>query len=219
MALPYRVPHRIETERLVLRRFVADDAAQLAAVIPRNMDHLRTFMKWIAFEPQTIEQREQLIADFARKFDTGEDYTLGMFNTEGELVGSTGYHVRTAPDRLAIGYWIDQDHEGQGFVTEACAALTHVALKIAGADIVDISHAPRNTRSAAVPARLGYVRQGTSGEECFDSGDMQPSVTWFATQATLHTQPLASTPRPRTFAAAGTALPWPARDDERASPA
>lgn len=203
MTATYRVPYRIETDRLVLRRFVTADATQLATVIPRNIDHLRTFMEWIAFEPQTIEQREQLIAEFARKFDAGEDYTLGMFTHDGALVGGTGFHVRTDPDRLAIGYWIDQGHEGQGLVTEACAALTWVALETAGADIVDISHAPRNARSAAVPARLGYTRQEDSGERCFDSGDKYESVTWFATSATLTTEPLVSTPPPRVVDAAG----------------
>lgn len=206
MSPTYRVPRHIETERLVLRQYVTRDAAQLATVIPRNFDHLRTFMEWTKFEPQTVAQREQWIANVARQFDDGEDYTLGIFALDGALVGGTGYHVRTDPDRLAIGYWIDQDHEGHGLVSEACAALTYVALKIAGADIVDISHAPGNVRSAAVPARLGYARQKDSGEQCFADGEKQPSVTWFATRATLDSEPMASASHPRAFDGAGAGM-------------
>lgn len=207
MTVAYRVPHRVETTRLVLRRYVIPDAAQLAAVIPRNLDHLRTFMEWTAFEPQSVEQREQWIAQVAQKFDDGDDFTLGMFTHDGALVGGTGFHVRTDPDRLAIGYWIDQDYEGQGLVTEACAALTRVALEIAGADIVEIAHAPRNVRSAAIPARLGFAQRHDSTEQCFDSGDKYPAVAWFATRAALLAEPLASTPRPRVFDGAGDQVP------------
>lgn len=205
----YRVPPRIETERLVLRRYVAADAPQLATVIPRNLDHLRTYMEWAAFEPQTVPQRERWIAQVAQQFEAGEDFTLGMFTHEGALIGGTGYHVRTDPDRLSLGYWLDADHLGQGLVTEACAALTQVGLAIAGATIIGISHAPSNVRSAAVPARLGFERQESTTEQCFDSGGTQPSVNWFATRATLEREPLASLPRPRVLDASGATVSWP----------
>ncbi|MFW2513581.1 GNAT family N-acetyltransferase [Demequina sp. SO4-13] len=207
--MAFSVPHRIETERLVLRRYVESDAQQLATVITRNLGHLRTYMEWAEFEPQTVQQREQLIAEFARQFDEGEAFTLGMFTRDGTLVGGTGYHVRTDPDRLALGYWIDSEHEGRGLVTEACAALTRVALEVAGAEIVDISCAPSNVRSAAVPARLMFERQERPGQQCYDSGVKHDSITWFATRATLATEPLASTPRPRAFDSDGEVVPWP----------
>ncbi|MFW7413978.1 GNAT family N-acetyltransferase [Demequina sp. SO4-18] len=216
--MAYLVPHRIETERLVLRRFERSDARALATVIQRNLDHLRAYMEWAQFEPQSVAQREQWIAEVNRQFDAGEDYTLGMFTRDGALVGGTGYHRRTEPDRLALGYWIDRDLEGRGLVTEACAALTHVAIRIAGTGIVDISHAPSNGRSAAVPARLGFQRQQGSGQQCYDRGEKHGSVTWFATAATLAAEPLASTPRPRVTDATGTEVPWPSPVVPRGSP-
>ena len=211
----YAVPHRIETERLVLRRYVRADAQALAIAIPRNLDHLRRYMEWAAFEPQSVEQRQDWIADVDAKADAGEDFTLGMFlragpGDDGELVGGTGLHVRTGPDRLAIGYWIDADRQGRGLVTETCAALTRVALELAGADVVEISHAPSNHRSAAVPERLGFHRQLTSGEQCFDSDGKEPAVSWFATREDLAHEPLSSAVRPRAFGADGAELPWPA---------
>lgn len=203
------VPHRIETERLVIRRYVQDDAVALATVIPRNLDHLRQYMEWTAFEPQSVAQRREWIAEVAAKADAGEDFTLGVFLRDGTFVGGTGLHVRTEPDRLAIGYWIDAEHEGRGLVTEAATALTRVALELAGAAVVDISHAPSNIRSAAVPHRLGFDRQDSSGERCFDSGCTEPSVTWFATRAHLERDPLAAAPRPRAFDGHGDEVPWP----------
>jgi RimJ/RimL family protein N-acetyltransferase len=209
----YRIPSRIETERLVIRRYVEADAEQLAAVVTANIDHLKRFMEWIKHEPQSVEQRREWIAEVNRKFDAGEDYTLGIFEREAgggasTYIGGTGFHVKTEPDRLEIGYWIDKDHEGKGLVTEAAAALTRVALEYAGAEIVDITHAPANERSAAIPQRLGYNREADSLDVCHDSGEMLPSVRWRAHADTLVSEALASTPRPHVFAADGTPRAW-----------
>ncbi|WP_159448855.1 GNAT family N-acetyltransferase [Demequina sp. NBRC 110053] len=223
--MPYAVPQRIETERLVLRPYVATDAEALAAVVPRNMDHLRRYMEWIAFEPQTVEQRRAWIADVNGKWDADTDFTMGIFlqGGEAELVGGTGFHVRTDPDRLEIGYWIDAGHEGRGLVTEAVAALTRVGLELAGADLVDIAHAQTNVRSGAIPSRLGFVREEraraplfdagapvAASRECADDGAMVPAVTWRASRETLSREPLASWPRPLAFDAAGSQIAWPA---------
>lgn len=208
---PWNIPSRIETERLVVRRYENADAEALVDVVTRNIAHLERYMEWIKFEPQTVEQRREFIADVNGKFDSGEDYTLGIFERDsGEYVGGTGFHVRTEPARLEIGYWIDAGHEGKGLVTEASAALTRVALEYAKAEIVDITHAPTNTRSATIPQRLGYVLQPGALDACFDAGDTAPSVHWWATRETLATEPLASTPRPEIFDATGAPLEWPA---------
>lgn len=210
MAEPrWQIPHRIETDRLVLRRYVREDAEQLAEVVPRNVPHLERFMEWTKHEPQTVEQRREFIDAENVKFDAGEGYTMGIFDLDGQLIGGTGFHVKDDPERLEIGYWIDQDHEGRGLVTEAAIALTRVALEFAQSPIVDISHAPENTRSAAIPQRLGYELQPIEGHDCHDSGQTVHAVTWWATTAVLTQEPLRSTSRPRLFDNTGASLTWP----------
>ncbi|SEJ48175.1 GNAT family N-acetyltransferase [Demequina mangrovi] len=208
--MTWHVPARIETERLVLRRYEAADAEALAATVARNIDHLARYMEWIAFEPQSVEQRRAWIEDVNAQAEAGTEFVLGMFDHAGTLVGGTGFHVGTDPERLMIGYWIDAAHQGAGLVTEASAALARVALELAGAAIVDISHAASNARSAAVPARLGFTRRETCGEACFDGGTKEPGVTWWATREALASGPLASTPRPAAFDADGAERAWPA---------
>lgn len=202
------VPHRIETERLVIRAYESTDAEQLATVIPRNASHLRRYMEWMKFEPQTVAQRREWIAGVRAEYADGTSYTMGIFTPDGTLIGGTGFHIRTDPERLALGYWIDAAHEGHGLVTEACAALTWVALAAINADVVDISHAPSNMRSAAIPERLGYVRKDRPGIECFDDGSKVRAVEWWATRDTLATEPLASVARPAIYDAQGTPAPW-----------
>lgn len=207
--MTYAVPHRIETDRLVIRRYTPADAPALTTVITRNADHLRRYMEWITSEPLSLDGRRRFIDRTLAEFDAGEDYTLGIFDRDGQYLGGTGYHVRYDPRRLAIGYWIDAAHQGQGLVTELAAALTHVALELTGTSIVDIAHAPSNWRSAAVPERLGFMRQDQSTHQCFDDGHMVDDVMWWATWDHLAREPLSTFPRPRAFDGQGALMQWP----------
>lgn len=207
--MTYAIPHRIETERLVLRRYTRDDALAIDTVTTRNIAHLRRYMSWIKFEPNTLRERRNFIRRTHAEFDAGTDFTLGIFDLDGQFLGGTGYHVRHSPARLEIGYWIDAEHEGKGLITEVAAALSHVALELTGASIVDIAHAPSNTRSAKVPERLGFVRQQEPSPDCFDNGVMVPAVMWWATWDHLKREPLSNFSRPRAFNAYGQEISWP----------
>ena len=71
-----------------------------------------------------------------------------------------------------IGYWLRATAEGHGYMTEAVRLLTSFAFEVLHAQRVMIRCDDRNTRSKAIPERLGYVFEGcmrnaeigTSGE-------------------------------------------------------
>jgi RimJ/RimL family protein N-acetyltransferase len=60
----------------------------------------------------------------------------------------------------SIGYWIAESSQGRGTVTEAVRALTKHAFEVWKLNRVEIRAATGNTRSAAIPLRLGYVQEG-----------------------------------------------------------
>jgi RimJ/RimL family protein N-acetyltransferase len=70
-------------------------------------------------------------------------------------------HDRVGPSATELGYWIDEAYEGKGLVTEWCAAELRVAFEVRKLERVDIWCAASNTRSAAVPARLGFRHEAT----------------------------------------------------------
>ncbi|WP_062318356.1 GNAT family N-acetyltransferase [Demequina maris] len=202
--MTWRVPPRIETERLVIRRLEPADVPAMHEAILANVAHLLPFIPWAPSEPQTLEQREAKVAEFTAAFDAGEDFALGMFDrTTGAYVGGTGFHTRVGPEALEIGYWIRADRQGEGLVTEAVLALTAVALLYAGATRVELWCDPANVRSNAVAARSGFTAAGSSTR-----GDQDFHV-WVADLATLAREPAASSPLPRLADAAGTTLAWP----------
>jgi RimJ/RimL family protein N-acetyltransferase len=149
------------TERLVARCWDPADAPLLKEAVDSSLEHLRPWMPWARDEPQTLEQKVQLLRTFRGQFDRGENFVYGLFSAdESEVVGGSGFHRRAGDDiSLEIGYWIRASAIGRGLATEATAALARVGLELCGADRIDIRVDPANERSAAVPRKLGFVEE------------------------------------------------------------
>jgi RimJ/RimL family protein N-acetyltransferase len=147
---------------MVLRCWEPNDAAALKEAVDASIDHLRPWMPWVENEPQTIEEKVELLRGFRGRFDTDQDYVMAIFSRdESEVWGGTGLHTRRGDDAFEIGYWIRESRIGQGLATEATAALTKVAFEICGVDRVEIRVDPPNERSRKVPAKLGYIEEAT----------------------------------------------------------
>ena len=118
-------------------------------------------MPWARDEPQTLAQKVQLLRVFRGQFDRGENFVYALFSAdESEVLGGSGLHPRAGDDlSLEIGYWVRASAIGQGYATEATAALARVGLELCGADRIDIRVDPANERSAAVPRKLGFVEE------------------------------------------------------------
>jgi len=197
----WRVPARIETERLVLRCYSLDDVAAMDEVIPANREHLVEFLAWAREEPVPTETRRAFVERFIEKYKEGGEYTMGVFTRgSGEYIGGTGFHVRE--DHLEIGYWIAEHAQGQGLVTEAAGALARVALQFAFAPYVAICCDPANSRSRAVPQRLGFAPAGLRPV------DGVAHEFWQLTQEAFADSPANAEPRPALFDANGSPLAW-----------
>jgi RimJ/RimL family protein N-acetyltransferase len=154
-------PYRIETERLVIRCYEPADAGAMKDGVDSSLDHLRDFMPWSRFEPQTLPEKVDLVRHFRGAFDADLDYIYGIFSSESRYLGGTGFHQRGGPGSLEIGYWVRADATRQGIATESTAVLTRVAIDLCGAHRVDLQIDPANDLSQGVPRKLGFVYEGT----------------------------------------------------------
>jgi len=136
------------------------DAPALFALTDRNRQHLREWLPWLditrdvrdthRFILHTLEQRKQ---------QQGLHYGIWC---RGELAGTLGVHaINWQHRRTEIGYWLGQDFQGMGLMTEAVAA--YIDRLIFGAwqlHRVQIYAATGNWRSRAIPERLGFQLEG-----------------------------------------------------------
>jgi len=154
-------PYRIETDRLVIRCYEPRDAQLLKEAIDLSVEHLRPWMPWIRFEPQTVEEKVELLRGFRGQFDLGQNFTYGIFSRdETKQLGGSGLHPRGGEGSLEIGYWVAADAIGQGIATEQTAVLTRAGFEICGLERIDIQVEPDNARSLAIPPKLGFTQDG-----------------------------------------------------------
>lgn len=178
----------VRTKRLELRCYERSDVATVHEVILDNTEALRPWMPWIQHEPMSLEERGELLRAFRARFDSGEDFIYGVFDRDGgAYIGGCGLHPRVGARALEIGYWIAEDRWGQGLATELAAALTRVGFERMEAERMEIRVVPHNTRSLAVPRKLGYTRKvpcaasstarATAGTTWWSSGCCSTSST------------------------------------------
>jgi RimJ/RimL family protein N-acetyltransferase len=148
------------TERVVARCWDPRDALAVKEAIDSSLDELRPWMPWALNEPQTVEEKVQLLRRFRGQFDLGENFVYGLFaRDESEVVGGSGFHRRVGEGAFEIGYWIRSSRAGQGLATEVTAALTRVGFEVCGVDRIEIHCEPDNERSMRIPVKLGYQEE------------------------------------------------------------
>ena len=173
-------PSRIETPRLIVRRYQPEDAALLKAAIDQSLDRLQPWMPWAREEPTPLPELAARLATFADRFDAGLEWVVGIFDRQEQtLLGGAGLHRRGPEHVLEIGYWIRTGAEGHGYVSEAIEALRRVAGRVSGVTHLRICCDPQNERSAAIPQRLGFVSLGVAPNDGAEAeGDRDYTATW-----------------------------------------
>ena len=149
-------PKRIEVEGLVLRGWTPDDLQARFDAMSASYEHLHAWMDWMR-EPPTLEGQRAWdeFRGFGWPDETGFNY--GIFDAaDGSVLGAIGIHDRIGLGGVEIGYWCHVAHTGKGVITRAARALTQIVLELDGIERVEIRCDEANTRSAAVPRRLGY---------------------------------------------------------------
>jgi ribosomal-protein-serine acetyltransferase len=95
------------------------------------------------------------------------------------MVGAIGYPRMSWEKRVAeIGYWLDKDMQGKGFITRATKALVTYAFQEYGLNKVEIHAAAENQQSRAIPERLGFTREGTIRQGEWLNGSVHDMVVY-----------------------------------------
>jgi len=156
----------VHTERLVLRSWQPEDAAELAPILMANDARLSPWTPARATGVATVTELETRLADFAENFSNDRQWRFAMIaRDDRKILGELSLFPRDANDRVPfadadraeMGYWIRSDEAGRGLVTEAARAVLDVAAATGKFSHLEIRCDPRNVPSNAVAQRLGFV--------------------------------------------------------------
>lgn len=145
----------LPTPRLLLRPFTREDARELRSLIadpdvtalagmPADLQLPGLMEAWIAIQPLLYARRQTL--------------TLAISRRDAPcLLGSISLHLhrRRSGTEGTLGYWLGKPFWGQGYMTEAAAALLVFGFEQLALTSVAADCQPGNRASARVLSKLG----------------------------------------------------------------
>jgi ribosomal-protein-alanine N-acetyltransferase len=172
---PATQPPTLTSERLVLRPFELDDAADVQrlagawqiAYTTLNIPH-----------PYDDGLAEAWISGHRSAFAAGKEIVFAItLQPAGQLVGAIGLVIKKRHRRGEMGYWIGVDYWNQGYATEAAWAVLDYGFRQLGLNRIYAYHFTRNPASGRVMEKIGMryegrLRQHVRRSEAFEDLDL-----------------------------------------------
>jgi len=163
------LPDELLGEQVLVRPYRAGDGPAVFEAVNESREHLRRWMPWVDTHV-TAADSEAFVRRSQASWINRTELIVGIWDRDGRrLFGSSGLHCRDWEiPCFEVGYWLRRSAEGHGYVSETVRLLTRFAFEILGANRVFLQCDARNTRSAAVPQRLGFVLEATLRHDARD---------------------------------------------------
>jgi ribosomal-protein-serine acetyltransferase len=154
----FKVDEQIEIELLQQHH-----KKELYNLVNENRDHLRKWLLWVD-KRKSAEDFEPIIPMWITNYANNNGFDAGIrFN--GNLVGMIGLHYIDWKNKsTSIGYFLSEDAQGNGIITKSINALIIYLFKEIGLHRIEIQCAANNTKSIAIPKKLGFIQEGIKRE-------------------------------------------------------
>lgn len=152
----------IETKRLLIRPPKLGDAKPVNYALNQSLNEIARWMPW-ALDP-SLETTEAFInrsVQYWQELKPKELPLIIELKSTGEIISASGFNERSNFEvpMFEIGYWINTNHAGHGFITEAVIAMARVAFEHFSAVRVQICMQKENIKSINVAKRAGFTEE------------------------------------------------------------
>jgi len=153
-----QLPETLETERLLLRAPVREDVADITRLA--NNRNIYDMLARLPY-PYTAVDAENFVDNIAR---SASEYAWAIDTRDENFIGTIGLHLEPgkAPE---LGYWLGEPYWGEGFASEAVAAIV-AAADAAGCPALTANVRSANKASLTVLTKSGFVKTGEAVTDC-----------------------------------------------------
>lgn len=146
-------------EDILLKQLELSDAADIFETIDSQRDYLRV---WLPFVDLTkgMEDSVQYIKSVNDAPEESRNLVLTI-RYKKKFVGLIGFKdTDKSNKKTEIGYWLSENYQRKGIVTESVKALVSYAFSEMEMNRIQIKCAVGNFRSKNIPKRLGFTFEG-----------------------------------------------------------
>lgn len=150
----------LETERLLLRRFQAQDAQAMFDNWASNPN----VTKYLTWQPhESVQATQTLVCDWVESYASPDFYQWAIeLKTLGQPIGSISVvRIEEKVDECEIGYCIGEQWWGKGLTTEAFKRVIEFLFEEVGANRISAKHDTENIGSGKVMQKSGLTYEGT----------------------------------------------------------
>lgn len=167
----------LETERLLLRQVILNDAPE---VLFLRSDP--TILQYLGKEPATsLEEAREFITRITNDLENGDGIAWGIRLKEQpeKLIGNIGFwRMQKEHYRSEIGYVLHPSYWRKGIIKEAMMKVLEYGFNSMGLHSVEARISPANTASAAVLASTGFVREAYFKEDFYFNGKFEDTAVY-----------------------------------------
>ncbi|HDR3889202.1 TPA: GNAT family N-acetyltransferase [Bacillus cereus] len=156
------VPLQIETDRLILRApLQAGDGNVVYQAIKDSINELKQWLLLFQSIP-TVEETEIILKNAHIDFLKRESFRYLIYHKDtNDFIGTASLHgINWKISKCEIGYWINMQFSGKGYMTEAVSELTNLGFQLLKFRRIEIRCESNNTKSRTIPEKLGFELEG-----------------------------------------------------------
>ena len=167
------IPKRLDTERLIIRKYIEGDGKELYLLLERNNN--REFLKENVKEVSSIKTErdaEIKVRKHSAEWSARDRFVMGIWlKNENKYVGEIWIEPKKwEVPSFEIGWFLDHGYQRRGIATEATRHSLESLFKDINAHKVIVITRDTNTRSYKLAERLGFKKEGHLRESRIENG-------------------------------------------------
>ena len=170
----------IQGKNISIRNFTPDDAQELLEYYLRNKEHLREFEPVRDASFFTYETQKEILLESYRQLMTGSGSDLGIYIGD-KLIGKAKISsiVYGVFKNGILGYSIDKEYEGRGYMKEAINLVLEYAKEYLDLHRIEASALTTNERSKGVLLACGFEEVGVNKKYLYINGKWSDHSTFY----------------------------------------
>jgi RimJ/RimL family protein N-acetyltransferase len=150
---------RIETQRLILRRFRLEDAEDMYHNWASDPEVTR-YLTWPVHA--SVEVTKSLLADWVARYEDGGTFNWVMEDKEtGKAIGNISVvKLNERTEAADMGYCMSRAYWGRGLMPEALTAVINYLFDVVGLNRIAACHDVNNPKSGRVMAKASMTFEG-----------------------------------------------------------